>query len=423
MNALERGLASIMGAAPVKNAVTVQRLGLADSGTIRTDADAAMRLSTVNRCIEILSDSMGKMPFFIYDSRSRQKLSDHPLCELLGARPNQWQTAFAAKKQLEAERINGNGIAWIRRDPSTLRPLEYIPIPKGRYTVSLDSNGSQRYTIQHPYTGETIVCGRMDVLHMMAFSRNGYSGISYLERASEVIRGARASQEYMTSYYTNGGQPSGVLKTESDLAGTLKVKQADGSEKEVSKKDLVRSEWEKVHSGPSNAGRIAVLDMGLDYKPLSASNRDMQFVEQSDLSVQDIARFFGVPLYKLQAGKQSYDSNEQNSIEYVVGTLHPITTQWEQELTYKLLTPREAEQGLQIRGNMMAELRGDFRSRAEWYRTMRETGAFSVNDILALEDMPDVDGGDDRYASLNYVPLAQWAELSAKRAETRGGGG
>lgn len=69
---------------------------------------------------------------------------------------------------------------------------------------------------------------------------------------------------------------------------------------------------------------------------------------------------------------------------------------------------------------MMAELRGDFKTRADWYRAMRELGPFSANDILALEDMPDVPGGDERYASLNYVPLSLWRELSIKRNDKGG---
>ena len=146
-----------------------------------------------------------------------------------------------------------------------------------------------------------------------------------------------------------------------------------------------------------------------------------RFVEQAELSVQDIARFFGVPLYKLQAGKQSYSSNEQNAIEYVVSTLHPIVTQYEEELTYKLLPPSEAAR-LRIRVNMMAELKGDVTSRGQWYRIMREIGPFSVNDILALEDLPDVEGGDERMASLNYVPLSLWHELSVLRNKPQGGG-
>ena len=174
-------------------------------------------------------------------------------------------------------------------------------------------------------------------------------------------------------------------------------------------------EWEKRHAGPANAHRIAVLDYGLKYTPISISNKDAQFVEQSELSVQDLARFFGVPLYKLQAGKQSYESNEQNAIEYVVSTLHPIVTQYEEELTWKLLTSSEIARGLEIRMNMMAELRGDFNSRGTWYEKMRNISVYSPNDIRALEDLPDVEGGDERYASFNYGPLSRWLELSLKR--------
>ena len=64
----------------------------------------------------------------------------------------------------------------------------------------------------------------------------------------------------------------------------------------------------------------------------------------------------------------------------------------------------------------VGHLRGDTAARGDWYRTMTEIGGFSVNDIMALEDMPDVPGGDERRASLNYVPLRDWAELSRLRA-------
>ena len=263
----------------------------------------------------------------------------------------------------------------------------------------------------------------MDVLHVMAYSKNGYKGIGYLERAQEIIKGARAAQEYSSSYFLNGGQPIGILKTDSDLSGKTTVTDPDGTERTISKKDRMREEWEKRYSGPANVNRIAVLDLGVEYKPISVSNADAQFVEQMALSVEDLGRIFGVPLYKLQAGKQAYSSNEQNAIEYVVGTLHPNCTIWEQELLYKLLLPQDGERGLRIRGNLMAELRGDFNSRGTWYKNMRESGAFSVNEIRALEDMADVAGGGEHYASLNYVPLEDWRELSRIRAEKGAGNG
>ena len=142
-------------------------------------------------------------------------------------------------------------------------------------------------------------------------------------------------------------------------------------------------------------------------------------VESKEVSIRDIARYFGIPLYKLQEGKQAYGSNEQNAIEYVVGTLHPIVSQYEEEQTWKLLAKSQVDRGLELRINLMAELKGDTSARAEWYRTMVEIGGFSVNDILALEDKPDVPGGEHRRASLNFVPLADWAELSRIRAASR----
>ena len=183
--------------------------------------------------------------------------------------------------------------------------------------------------------------------------------------------------------------------------------------------DAIREEWERIHSGPDNAHRIAVLDYGMKYQALSISQKDAEFIAQMNATVEDIARFFCVPLYKLQAGKQSYNSNEQNAIEYMQ-RLQPRVTQMEEEQTWKLLTPSEIRDGLEIRYNMMAVLRSDSESRARYYQTMIQTGAYSVNDVLELEDRPAVEGGDDHMASLNYVPLSVWKKLSIQR---NGGGG
>ena len=101
-------------------------------------------------------------------------------------------------------------------------------------------------------------------------------------------------------------------------------------------------------------------------------------------------------------------------------SLHPNVSQYEEERTWKLLTRSQVDAGLEIRINMMAELRGDTSARGQWYKDMMQEGPFSVNDVRALEDMPDVPGGDERRASLNYVPLRDWPELSRIRAGAGG---
>lgn len=409
-----------------RKAVTAESMIAAGYPPMGTDANESLarKLSAVDRCIEILSDSMGKLPSFIMDSRTRERV-DLPLLKLLNVRPNEAMSPFVAKKVVETSRlVTGNGYEWILRSPRTGRITEIIPVPGELVEPWRDQSGRVWYTVTHPWTGEPMRLPQEDICHYKAASRDGLKGVGILHRASEVIASSLAAQQYERAYYENGGQPSGVLRTESDLGGYAEnpegkpLTRSDGSW--ITRKDQLRSEWEKIHAGPGNSHRVAILDFGLDYKPLSVSNQDAQFIESREVSVRDIARFFGVPLYKLQEGKQAYGSNEQNAIEYVVGTLHPNVSQYEEERTWKLLTRSQVDAGLEIRINMMAELRGDTSARGQWYKDMMQEGPFSVNDVRALEDMPDVPGGDERRASLNYVPLRDWPELSRIRAGAGG---
>lgn len=423
---LSKGLRALARAPVRAKTLTVDNLiasGYPSGGTEVTE-DAARKLSVVDRCVEILSDSISKLPIYVFDSRTRQRV-DHPLLYLLNTRPNEAMSPSVAKKLMETCRLEGgNGYLWIVRDRRTARPEELIPVPWRLVQPWRDLAGRVWYDVTHPVTGEAMRLPNEDMVHVKGASRDGLVGVSVLKRASESVQAARAQQQYGLSYYQNGGQPSGVLKTESDIGGYAKgpdgkpLQRQDGSY--VTKRDVIRQEWERIHMGPSNSHRVAILDLGLSYEAMGGSNADAQFVESQDVSVKDLARYFGIPLYKLGEGKESYSSNEQNAIEYVVGTLHPIVTQYEEELSYKLLTDGELTAGVKLRLNMMAELKGDTTARAAWYKAMLEEGPLSVNEVRALEDLPDIPGGDEHRASLNYVPLSRWPELSMLRA---GGGG
>ena len=410
---------------PTRKAVTAAGVIAAGypSGGGEDPETYARKLSAVDRCMSILAGSMAKLPSYIFDSKSRER-PGHPLLHLLNVRPNEAMTPSVRKEVLENSRLEGgNGYDWVVRDPQTGRVAELIPVPWYLVQPWKDTAGRIWYTVTHPFTGEPMVLPREDVCHYKGATRDGLTGISVLRRAADTLASARAAQEYERAYYESGGQPSGVLKTDADLGGWAEgadgkpLQRADGSL--VSLKDQLRSEWEKVHAGPKNGHRVAILDLGLDYKPIAASNQEAQFIESKEVSIRDIARYFGVPLYKLGEGKEAYSSNEQNAIEYVVGTLHPIVTQYEEEQTWKLLTDREIAAGLEVRINLMAELRGDSNARMHVYQTMLQEGVYSVNDVRALEDLPDILGGSEHRASLNYVPLSMWPGLSQKRAETR----
>ena len=376
----------------------------------------AMKLPAVNACIEIIADSIAKMPIYLMDSKTRERVTDSPVIELLTSRPNEIMTAFDYFKLMESRRIAyGNAYAIIIRDKWGI-PCELLPVEAGYMTPYFDDKGKLWYVGTNPKTGEYRKFWDCDIIHYKAFSVDGIEGVSYLKRGAMVIEAALQSQKYEKNFYANGARLTGVLTTETDLTNKPEIVMEDGSK--ISIKDSIRASWDKIYSGADNAYRTAVLDFGMKYTPISASNKDAQFIESKAASIEDIGRLFNIPLYKLGVGTQTYASNVQASIEYMQRTLSPIVAPIEQEDTYKLLTiDQRTKQNLQIRRNMMGELRGDWASRADWFKAMSETGVYSVNDIRQLEDMPNVEGGDNRKASLNYVPLHLWEDLSVKRNE------
>lgn len=412
---LKRKGAEVPEALTWRNVYGVSRSSARDSPV---SAEEALKISAFYRAVDIRSDSIGKLPVKVKDTRTRQEQKDHYLTQVLQVAPNEAMTPFIYRKLVETRRIiQGNAYVWIYRSGNGY-PVETIPLPPGSCTPYVDPlSGKLWYIAQDPKSGQLFKLHPEDILHYKGVTLDGINGISLLSQAARVLRVEESRDQYEYAVYQNGGHPAGVLQTESDLSRIPAV-QADGST--VNYKDTIRKEWERIHAGPGNAFRVAVLDNGLKYTPISMSHADAQFVQSKAVTVEDIARFTGVPQNLLFTGKQSYSSNEQNSLDYVKYTLHPTVLQYEEEDSRKLLVASDLENGMWVERNMMAELRGDSASRMTWYRGMREIGAISVNEIREKEDMGSVEGGDELYASLNYVPLSDWAELSKKRNSPTG---
>lgn len=394
-----------------------------DVENVSLSRDKAMKVSTVSRCVDLRSDVIATLPVYIMNETTKDRMTDHPLRKILCERPNEAMTPFDYEKLMQVNLdLSGNAYAWIVRDPYTAEVVERIPLMPDHVTPYIDLNGTLWYVYTNPRTGEMTRLWPEDVLHYKAYSTDGIHGVSVLRRAAMAVSTGYTAQQYQNALYKNGGRPSGVLQVDTDLGGMVTVKKADGTTEEISKREHVRREWERVQGGPGNGFRTAVLDNGLKYTPISMNNSEAQFVESEEYRVADIARFFGVPLYLLNAGKQAYSSNEQNSIDFVKYTLLPIINEREQEDSYKLLLPSDRAKGLRIKREVKGLLRGDSAAQAAWYRTMRELGVYSADDICEIEDRPKVPGGKSRYASLNYIPLAIWEALSALRAQNKQGG-
>lgn len=416
MNRLERGIWK-----------SLTRKGAAAGGVLTlqstlgwgrdTDANSALKVSAVSACVELRSNAIAMLPSFIMDTETKAHLDDHYLGGVLWRRPNPIMTPLRFKQLTETQvLLRGDSYVWIYRDGAG-RAVELLPIPDG-WCQRVFNRSTERweYRAQDPKSGRGYTFDPIDILHYDGLTLDGVNSVSVLECARRTIETAGLMEEYQRATYRNGGRPSGVLEVASDLSGTVEVPQSDGTKKRMPIKEVVRAEWERYNSGADNHFRTAILDHGLTYKPIAVSNADAQFVESKNITVEDICRFFSVPAYKLGIGKQSYNSNEQNNIEWVTTTLQPRITAREQEETWKLLTYTEqVKQHLRVRHNMSAILRADAKTRAEVENIYRMNGTYSVNDICDLEDRPHVPGGDTRYARLDSIPLEFFNALSLAR--------
>lgn len=213
-----------------------------------------------------------------------------------------------------------------------------------------------------------------DVLHIPALGFDGLVGYSPIAMAKNSIGVGLACEEYGAKFFANGAAPSGVLEN----PGTIK---------DITR---LRESWNAIYGGSKNAGKVAFLEEGMHYSPISISPNEAQFLETRKFQVDEIARIFHVPPHMIGDLERSTFSNiEQQSLEFVKYTLNPWVCRWEQALTRSLLSPKEKLE-YSIKFNVDGLLRGDYQSRMNGYAVGRQNGFLSANDVRELENMEKI---------------------------------
>ncbi|MNT33987.1 Phage portal protein [compost metagenome] len=149
--------------------------------------------------------------------------------------------------------------------------------------------------------------------------------------------------------------------------------------------------------------------------------KDAEFIETQKFGISEVAKIYKIPPHKLGLlDKATFSNIEHQSLEYVKNTLQPYITNWEQEINYKLFTRAGLrDKGRYAKFNVTSELRGDSQSRAAYYKEMFQMGAYSINDILELEEKDNIgELGDYRLVPLNFTTLERLV-----RGEEQGKGG
>ena len=360
---------------------------------------SAMQMTAVYSCVRILAEAVAGLPlhFYKYNSDgSKSKAIDSNLYHLLHDEPNPEMSSFVFRETLMTHLLLwGNAYAQIIRNGKG-EVIALYPLMPNKMSVDRDENGVLYYTYQRSQEegkeSGTVTLSTRDVLHIPGLGFDGLVGYSPIAMAKNAIGLAIATEEYGAKFFANGAAPSGVL----EHPGTIK----DPAR--------LRENWNATFGGSANSGKVAVLEEGMKYTPISISPEQAQFLETRKFQINEIARIFRVPPHMVgDLEKSSFSNIEQQSLEFVKYTLDPWIIRWEQSLNRALLNVDEKKIYF-FKFNVEGLLRGDYQSRMQGYATARQNGWMSANDIRELENLdkiPAESGGDLYLVNGNMLPL------------------
>ena len=392
-------------------------LGNSTAGKAVTER-SAMQMTAVYSCVRILAEAIAGLPLHLYcykEDGGKEKALGHPLYLLLHDEPNPEMSSFVFRETLMTHLLLwGNAYAQIIRNGKG-EVVALHPLMPNRMTVDRDSSGQLFYSYQMNNSDAptmktgTVILKPSDVLHIPGLGFDGLVGYSPIAMAKNAIGLAIATEEYGAKFFANGATPGGLL----EYPGTVKDP------------DRVRESWNKGFSGSQNAGKVAILEEGMKYTPISIAPEQAQFLETRKFQINEIARIFRVPPHMVgDLEKSSFSNIEQQSLEFVKYTLDPWVVRWEQSLSRALFTPEEKKQYF-FKFNVEGLLRGDYQSRMNGYATARQNGWMSANDIRELENLdriPAEEGGDLYLINGNMLPLVHagaFADIDSGKEESK----
>lgn len=358
--------------------------------------ETASQLDVVQSVLGRLAGSISTLPMMVFerlDGDERRPAKDHPLARLLRSRPNRRQSSQEYRDEQQLH------LGWWRNCYARIIPGddpigELEPIHPSRVVnVARGPNGRIYYTIRRlaPDVGFDVY-SEDDIHHIRKapLTDDGLRGKPVWETARETLGRALAVEMFGALYFANGGSGGGVLKH----PGNFKSKEDEAAFLET---------WRAGGSG-ANRHRERLLKFGVEYQPLNIPNDEAQFLETLKETSVKVSRLWNMPPHLVGILDRATFSNiEQQSIEYVVHTLAPWISAWEQGVGRDLLIGKDQDRYF-VEINVAGLLRGDLKARFEAYMQGRQGGWLSINDIRRIENMNPIENGDDYLQPLNMAP-------------------
>lgn len=359
-----------------------------------------MLLSTVYRCVDLISDSVGVLPLetYLVDGEGFKKPFRNSLIyDILNLEPNENMSRFVFFKTLMASvLLTGNGYAYIQRSGGKVEQLIYIPSQNVSIEWIKDESGIERkrYRISGYNQLPTIsLVEPVDMIHVLNFSYDGIIGVSTLSHARQTLSIASDSESHASGFFKSGANTAGVLTIE-------------GVRLTKDQKEQNYREWEsRTNPTTGKPNGIVILEGNQKYQSITINPKDSQLLESRQFNVIDICRFFSVsPVKAFDLSKSSYSTIEATQIEFLSDTMLSVITKIENEINRKVFLKAERSTML-AEFNASAILRTDKSAQASYWNTLFQIGAATPNEIRKEANMGRIENGDKTFVQVNVQTL------------------
>ena len=358
--------------------------GRSKSGA-RVTWQTAIQVTTAFACARVIADGLAQVPFKLFrdlPGGGKEAAKDHALYQLLGTKPNDWQTSFELRETIALHLVFCfNAYIWVHRLNGKV--IELLPLLPNNMEVKR-KNWAPSYT----YTtedGTRIPIPAEEIWHLRGPSWNGWEGLDAVKLAREALGLALAAEEHSARSFSNGAALGGLLTTDSKLDET-QVK-------------ALRKSWEETYGGLANAFKTAILWGGLKWFPRAQQNDQAQLIEQRRFQIEEVCRFARVlPIMVGHYDKAAtFASAEQMFLAHAVHTMGPWYARIEQSADAFLLTEKERKEGIYSKFMPQGLMRGAHKDRAEYFAKALGAGgspAWMTQDEVRQLDELNPMGGD-----------------------------
>jgi HK97 family phage portal protein len=362
-------------------------VGMQNKSNVIVNAETANKLSAFYSCVRNISEDIAKLPTKIQridKNGNKIDLLNHPAYRLLNISPNGMSNPMTFIETIIDRALRkGDGFAYIKRDenatPTALIFLEYETV-----IPFFGDDFLMYYKVHDPIMKINGIYPSQDIFHFRGMG-NQFRGMSVLRYASESIGAAIATQDYRGKFYGTGANMTGILKTTAD-----------------SKDENVMIARKQSFQRSYQQDGIAMMGPGTEFQKLNFNADESQMLGASEFNVKDIARWFRMPLSKLQTS-DNISNIEALSIEYVTDCLTPWIVRFEQEVQTKLFTEAEKTNTI-CYIDTFSLLRGDSAAEERRIKTLYYTGAICPDEIRHQVGLNSrVDGGT-YFNPVNMIP-------------------